>query len=106
MLWGSVMKQMCVAVMRLLVIIIYVLFNGKKGLLIIYKYTRSQPPDPGIVINNVRVPRLDEVILLGHCMCEDIYKFNESKCLSDFNRQNNMLLCLLKSLTHLGALNL
>ncbi len=42
-----------------------VLFNGKKRLLIIYKCTRSQPPDPGIVINNVRVCRVDEVILLG-----------------------------------------
>ncbi len=30
-----------------------VLFYGKKSLLIIYKCTRSQPPDPGIVINNV-----------------------------------------------------
>ncbi len=40
-----------------------VLFNGKKSLLIIYKCTKSQPPNPGIVINNVRVPRVDEVIL-------------------------------------------
>ncbi len=62
-----------------------VLFNGKKSLLIIYKCTRSHPPDPGIVINNLRVPRVDEVILLGHYMCEDIYKFNASKCVSDFN---------------------
>ncbi len=66
------------------------LFNGKKSLLIIYKCTRSQPPDPGIVINNVRVPRVDEVILLGHYMCENIYKFNASKCASNFNRQSNM----------------
>ncbi len=67
-----------------------VLFNGKKSWLIIYNCTRSQPSDPGIVINNVRV---DEVILLGHYMCEDIYKFNASKCVSDFNRQSNMFVC-------------
>ncbi len=67
-----------------------VLFNGKNSLLIIYKCTRSQPPDPGIVINNVRMPRVDEVSLLGHYMCEDIYKCNTSKCVSDFNRQSNM----------------
>ncbi len=67
-----------------------VLFNGKKSLPIIYKCTRSQPPDPGIVINNVRVPRVNEVILLGHYVCEDIYKCNVSKCISDFNRQSNM----------------
>ncbi len=66
------------------------LFNGKKSLLIIYKYTKSQPPDLGIVINNVRVPRVDEVIVLGYYMCEDIYKFNASKCVSDFNRKSNM----------------
>ncbi len=53
-----------------------VLFNGKKSLLIIYKCTRSQPPDQGIVINNVTVPRVDEIIILGHYMCDDIYKFN------------------------------
>ncbi len=67
------------------------LFNGKKSLLIIYKCTRSQPPDPGIVINYVRVPRVDEVILLGHYMCEDIYKFNVFKCVSDLiDAQSNM----------------
>ncbi len=69
-----------------------VVFNGKKCLLIIYKCTRSQPPDPGIVINNVRVLRVDEVILMEHYMCEDIYKFNASKCVSDFNRHSNMFL--------------
>ncbi len=63
-----------------------VLFNGKKSLLIVYKCTKSQAPDLGIVINNVRVPRVNEVILLVHYMCEDIYKFNASKCVSDFNR--------------------
>ncbi len=48
-----------------------VLFNGKKGVLIIYKCTMSQPPNPGIMINNVRVTRVDEVIILGHYICED-----------------------------------
>ncbi len=67
-----------------------VLFNGKKSLLIIYKCTKLQPPGPGIVINNVRVHRVGEVILLVHYMCEDIYKFNASKCVNDFNRQSNM----------------
>ncbi len=74
-----------------------VLFNGKKSLLIIYKCTRSQPPDLGIVINNVRVPKVDEVILLGHHMCEDIYKFNASKCVSDSNRQSNMFFANFKN---------
>ncbi len=64
----------------------------KKSLQIIYKCTRSQPPDPGIVINNVRIHSVYRfgVILLGHYLFEDIYKFNASKCVSDFNRQSNM----------------
>ncbi len=36
------------------------LFNGKKNVLIIYKFTSSQPPDPVIFINNVWLPRLDK----------------------------------------------
>ncbi len=76
-----------------------------KSLLIIDKCTRSQPPDPGIVIKNVMVSRVDEVILLGHKMCEDIYKFNASKCATDFNRQNNMfLLSMLSMLTILSEM--
>ncbi len=34
-----------------------VLFNSKKSLQIIYKCTRSQPSDPAIIINNLRVHR-------------------------------------------------
>ncbi len=70
-----------------------VLFNCKKSLIIIYKCTRSQPLYLGIVINNIRVPRVDEVIRLGNYMCEYIYKCNASKCVSDFNRQSNMFVC-------------
>ncbi len=77
-----------------------VLFNGKKNLLIIYKCTRSQSPHPSIVINNVSVPRVDEVILLWYYMYEDIYKFNASKCVSDFNRQSaHVFLPILSMLT-------
>ncbi len=73
-----------------------VLFNGNKSLLIIYKCTRSQPRNLGIVIKNVRLLRVDEVILLGHYMCEDIYTFNASKCVSDFHRHTNMFFANLK----------
>ncbi len=62
----------------------------------LFKNTRSQPPDPGIVINNVRVPRVEEVILLWYYMCEDIYEFNGSKCVCNFNRQSNMFLVTFK----------
>ncbi len=65
-------------------------FNAKKSPLILYKCTRRKPPDPNIYINNVKVPCVNEVIHLGHNLSEDIFKFNASKCVSDFNRQCNM----------------
>ncbi len=34
-------------------------------------------------------------------MCEDIYKFTASKCVSDFNRQSNMFLPILSMLTRI-----
>ncbi len=64
-----------------------VMFNAKKSLLSIYKYTWEKPPDPNIYINNVRVPHVNEVIHLGHNHSEDIFKFNASKCVVDFNCQ-------------------
>ncbi len=67
-----------------------IIFNGKKSQLIIYKCKQAQPPDPGIFINNVKVPRVSEVIHLGQCLNEDIYKFSANKCVEDFNRHCNM----------------
>ncbi len=43
------------------------------------------------VIKNVSVPRVDEVILLGHYMSEDIYTFYAFKYVSGFNSQSYML---------------
>ncbi len=39
----------------------------------------------------LKFPRLSEVIHLGQCLNEDIYKFSANKCLEDFNRQCNMV---------------
>ncbi len=61
-------------------------------MLIIYKCTRSRPPNPGIKINNARIPKVDGVIHRGHQLNEDIYKFDASKCVSEFNRQCNIFL--------------
>ncbi len=33
---------------------------------------------------------MNEVIHLGHNLSEDIFKFNASKCVADFNRKCNM----------------
>ncbi len=66
-------------------------FNGKKSSLIMYnKYNTVCIYDPGIFINNVKVPWVSEVIYLGECLNEDIYKFGANKCVEDFNRQCNM----------------
>ncbi len=48
------------------------------------------PPDPNIYINNAKVPHVNDVIHLGHKLSEDIFKFNASKCVADFNCQCNM----------------
>ncbi len=63
------------------------MFNAEKNLLIIYKW---KPPDPNIYINNIKVPCVNEVIYLRHNISGDIFKFNTSKYVADFNRQCNM----------------
>ncbi len=67
-----------------------VMVNAKKSLLIIYKCIQRKPPDSNIYINNVKVPRVNEVIHLGHNLSEDIFKFNASKCVAGFKRLCNM----------------
>ena len=36
--------------------------------------------------------RIDTVVHLGHVLTENVYEFNISKCIEDFNRQCNMFL--------------
>ncbi len=72
------------------------IFNGKKSQLIIYKCKKACPPDPGILINNLKVSRFNEVIHLGHCCYEDVYKFSARKCVVDFNRQCHICLANFK----------
>ncbi len=67
-----------------------VMFNAKKSLLIKYKCTRRKPSDPNIYINNIKIPRVNEVIHLGLNLSEDIFKFIASKCVADFNHHCNM----------------
>ncbi len=43
------------------------------------------PPDPCVTIN-ARVKCVDKVIHLGHLLTENVYEFNMSKCIDDFNR--------------------
>ncbi len=50
-----------------------VMFNANKRLLIIYKCTRRKPRDPNIYINNVKIPRVNEVIHLGHNISVKIF---------------------------------
>ncbi len=67
-----------------------VMFNAKKSLSIMYKCTWRKHPDPNIYINNIKVPRVNEVIHIGHNLSEDVFKFHALKYVSDFNRQCNM----------------
>ena len=70
-------------------------FNGRKSQLIIFKQKKAEPPDPNIVINNVRALKVKEIIHLGHKLSEDMYKFIVAKCVAELNKQCNLcqLLC-------------
>ncbi len=52
------------------------------------------PPDTCVTIN-ARVKGVDKVIHLGHLLTENVYEFNMSKCIDDFNCQCNILLLLI-----------
>ncbi len=65
-------------------------FNAKKSQVIIYKAYNVKPPDPCVVINGAPVQYFNNVIHLGHLLTENVYEFNVSKCIDDFNRQSNM----------------
>ncbi len=69
-----------------------VLFNSKKSQVIIYKPYNVKPPDPCVTINDARVKCVDNVIRLGHLLTENVYEFNMSKCIDNFNHQYNIFL--------------
>ncbi len=68
----------------------HITFNANKSQVIIYKAYNVKPPDPCIVINRAPVKCFNNVIHLGHLLTENVYEFNVSKCIGDFNRQCNM----------------
>ena len=74
-----------------------IMFNGKKSELIIYRCSQSRPPDPGIFINDVRVPRKEKVTHLGHDLYENVFQFGAAKCIKDFNSQCNSFFCDFKN---------
>lgn len=68
-----------------------ILFNAKKSQVIIYKaYHQTRPPDPCVKINGAIIKCFEKVVHLGHLLTENVYDFNMSKCIDDFNRQCNM----------------
>ena len=67
-----------------------ILFNGKKSQLLIFKCTQTAPLDPGLHVCGSRVPRVNKTIHLGHMITDEIYKFDSSKYVGDFNKQCNM----------------
>ncbi len=69
-----------------------VMFNAKKSQVIIYSCSAKKPTNPNITVNGKIVNVAQSVIHLGHLMTNNIYDFNLSKCIGDFNRQSNMFL--------------
>ena len=69
----------------------HVLFNSnKKSKLIVFKAGTRAPPDPGIKINGNTVKMVNSVTHLGHVIYDNIYNFEASKCIRDFNRLSNL----------------
>ncbi len=62
----------------------------------IYKCKTNCTSDSAIIINDVQVPRVHEVIHLGHKFSENIFKFSSTKCIEDFNRPSNIFLANFK----------
>ena len=67
-------------------------FNASKSQLIIFKRKKDDTPDPVIELNGDTIEVVNKVIHLGHIIHNNIYKYDVSKCVSDFNRQCNMFL--------------
>ncbi len=69
-----------------------VLFNAKKSMVIVYKCGLRQVPEPSVFIKGARINCVNKVIHLGHLLKDNVYNFDISKCVGDFNRQCNMFL--------------
>ncbi len=67
-----------------------VLFNLKKSQIMIYK-AYQVTSDPCVTINGIRVKCVDTIIHLGHLLTENVYEFNMSKYIDNFNRPCNIL---------------
>ena len=63
----------------------------KRVMLSFLKWT-TKPPDPCVIISGCKVKCLDTVVHLGHVLTDNVYEFNISKCIEDFNQQCNMFL--------------
>ena len=67
-------------------------FNANKSQLIIFKGKKGDTPVPVVELNGDVIDVVNNVIHLGHIIHDNIYKYDVSKCVSDFNRQCNMFL--------------
>ena len=65
-------------------------FNSDKSQFIVFGSNKDV--NVNIKVNGQNVEKVDSVIHLGHILAKNIYSFDVSKCIGDFNRQCNMLL--------------
>ena len=66
-----------------------ILFNSKKSQLIIFKHSKNPVPDPKITVNGEQVKVYTSVTHLGHVMNENIFNYDSSRIISNFNKQCN-----------------
>ena len=64
-------------------------FNSKKSQLIIFKHGNNTVPDPRITVNGEYVKVYTNVTHLGHAVNENIFNYDSSRIINNFNRQCN-----------------
>ena len=74
-------------------------FNASKSQLIIFKGRSGEITKPEIYMNGDKIDVVSSVVHLGHLLHDNIYKYDVSKCVSDFNRQSNLFLAKFKYAT-------
>ena len=72
-------------------------FNASKSQLIVFKGRRNDFPIPEINLNGDAISVVNSIVHLGHIINDNIFKYDVSKCVSDFNRQCNMFLSNFKN---------
>ena len=69
-----------------------VTFNGKKSQLLVFGDSSNKVPDPKMCLNGNVIPRVSEVLHLGHVIRDNVYKADVTRIVGDFSQKTNIFL--------------